>query len=97
MQLQDYEKRLRTAEDRLAQFKSQHIGLMPSEQGGYFGELQKEQEKVSDVKTKLAEAQSRRATLTEQLRGDVAIAASAPAAGARGSASGGDGHAVTHR
>jgi polysaccharide chain length determinant protein (PEP-CTERM system associated) len=88
-QLQDYEKRLRSAEDRLAQFKSQHIGLMPSEQGGYFGELQKEQNRVSDLKTKLAEAQSRHATLMRQLRGDVAVAASTATDAARGSASGG--------
>jgi len=33
VQIRDYEKRLRTAEDRLAQFKARHIGLMPTEQG----------------------------------------------------------------
>ncbi len=47
-QISDYEKRLRTAEDRLAAFKSRHIGLMPTEQGGYFAQLQKEQEAVAD-------------------------------------------------
>jgi polysaccharide chain length determinant protein (PEP-CTERM system associated) len=84
-QIADYEKRLRTAEDRLAQFKSRHIGLMPTEQGGYFAALQKESEAAADVKTKLAEAQSRRAALTRQLHGDVAVAAAAPGqAGASG-------------
>ncbi len=87
-QIADYEKRLRTAEDRLAAFKSRHMGLMPTEQGGYFAQLQKESEAVSDVKTKLAEAESRRAALTRQLHGDVAIAAAAPQAGAQGGASG---------
>jgi polysaccharide chain length determinant protein (PEP-CTERM system associated) len=76
-QIADYEKRLRAAEDRLAQFKSRHIGLMPTEQGGYFAELQKESEAAASVKTKLAEAQSRRATLNRQLHGDVAVAAAA--------------------
>lgn len=76
-QIADYEKRLRAAEDRLAQFKSRHIGLLPTEQGGYFAELQKESEAAANVRTKLAEAQSRRATLTQQLHGDVAIAAAA--------------------
>lgn len=84
VQLRDYEKRLRVAEDRLAAFKARHIGLMPTEQGGYFTQLQNEQDKASDLKTKLAEAQSRRVTLTRQLHGDAAVAASAPAEGARG-------------
>jgi polysaccharide chain length determinant protein (PEP-CTERM system associated) len=75
IQIQDYEKRLRSAEDRLAQFKARHLGLMPTEQGGYFAQLQREQGVVSDLKTKLAQAQSRRATLTRQLHGDVALSA----------------------
>ncbi len=75
IQIRDYEKRLRSAEDRLAAFKSKHIGLMPTEQGGYFAQLQRENETTAALKTKLAEAQSRRATLTKQLHGDVAIAA----------------------
>jgi len=74
-QLADYEKRLQSAEDRLADFKSRHMGLMPTEQGGYFAQLQKQSEAVSDAKTKLAEAESRRAALKRQLHGDAAIAA----------------------
>ena len=92
-QIADYEQRLRTAEDRLAAFKSRHMGLMPTEQGGYFAQLQRESQAVSDVKTKLAEAESRRAALTRQLHGDVAIAATAPATsfnGAGGVAAGTD-------
>jgi polysaccharide chain length determinant protein (PEP-CTERM system associated) len=90
VQISDYEKRLRTAEERLAAFKSRHIGLMPTEQGGYFAQLQKEQGTVADLKTKLAEAQSRRATLTRQLHGDVAIAAAAPGQPGAGAAAGTD-------
>jgi len=84
-QIADYEKRLRQAEDRLAAFKSRHIGLMPTEQGGYFAELQKESDAAAGVKTKLAAAESRRATLTKQLHGDIAVAAAAPGASAGGS------------
>ena len=86
-QIADYEKRLRQAEDRLAAFKSRHIGLMPTEQGGYFAELQKESEAAATVKTKLAAAESRRAALTRQLHGDIAVAAAAPGPGAAGSGS----------
>jgi polysaccharide chain length determinant protein (PEP-CTERM system associated) len=87
-QIADYEKRLRTAEDRLAAFKSKHLGLMPAEQGGYFAELQKESGAVADVKTKLASAQARRAALTRQLRGDAAVAAAAAGQGASGGSKG---------
>jgi polysaccharide chain length determinant protein (PEP-CTERM system associated) len=89
-QLHDYEKRLRSAEDRLAAFKSRHIGLMPTEQGGYFAQLQSESNAVANLKTKLAEAQSRRVTLTRQLHGDVAVAATGSGqSGAGASGSGG--------
>jgi polysaccharide chain length determinant protein (PEP-CTERM system associated) len=91
VQIQDYEKRLRAAEDRLAQFKARHLGLMPTEQGGYFAQLQHEQSLVSDLKTKLAEAQSRRVTLTRQLHGDVAVAAASGGDAGRGQAGSGAG------
>src|SRR6187401_2297630 len=42
VQIRDYERRLRTAEDKLAEFKKQNVGLMPTEQGGYFAQLQAE-------------------------------------------------------
>ena len=41
-QIKDYEQRLSEAEDKLAAFKKKNVGLMPSEQGGYFAQLQKE-------------------------------------------------------
>jgi len=88
-QIRDYEKRLRAAEDRLAAFKSRHIGLMPTEQGGYFTQLQKESEAAASVRTKLAEAQSRRITLTKQLHGDVAVAASSSTQSGSGAGRGG--------
>jgi polysaccharide chain length determinant protein (PEP-CTERM system associated) len=89
-QIHEYETRLRTAEDRLAAFKSKHIGLMPTEQGGYFAQLQKELEESATDRTKLAAAQSRRATLERQLHGDVAIAASGSAPSeSRGAGGGG--------
>ena len=100
-QLRDYEKRLREAEDRLAAFKSRHFGLMPTEQGGYFGQLQKESEAVATIKTKLAEAESRRVTLTRQLRGDVALAAAgssqSPAAEQQAALAPAHSHASTKR
>jgi|SRR5215469_15888400 len=85
-QVQDYEKRLRASEDRLAEFKSRHLGLMPNEQGGYFAQLQKETDAVETARTKLLEAESRRAALENELHGDAAISSTAGAAmlGAKG-------------
>jgi polysaccharide chain length determinant protein (PEP-CTERM system associated) len=86
-QVKDYEKRLRTAEDRLADFKSRHFGLMPSERGGYFEQLQKETIATEEARTKLLVAENRRAALEKQLHGDAAVAATAavvPAANAAG-------------
>jgi polysaccharide chain length determinant protein (PEP-CTERM system associated) len=90
VQVKDYEQRLRTSEDRLAAFKSKHLGLMPNEQGGYFAQLQKENEEVETVTTKLLQAESRRATLESELHGDAAISASSAGSAAltKGSAIG---------
>jgi polysaccharide chain length determinant protein (PEP-CTERM system associated) len=74
-QVKDYEKRLRTAEDRLADFKSRNFGLMPSDQGGYFSQLQKETEAVEDTRTKLLIAENRRSALEKQLHGDSVVSA----------------------
>ena len=79
-QVKDYEKRLRNAEDRLADFKSHHFGLMPSERGGYFEQLQKETAATEETRTKLLVAQNRRAALQKQLHGDAAVAATAAVA-----------------
>jgi polysaccharide chain length determinant protein (PEP-CTERM system associated) len=77
-EIRDDEKHLRAAEDRLAAFKSSHLGQMPSEQGGYFAQLQKETGSVEDLRTKLLTAQSRRDALESQLHGNAAVSAVAP-------------------
>jgi polysaccharide chain length determinant protein (PEP-CTERM system associated) len=74
-QVKDYEKRLRAAEDKLADFKSKNFGLMPSERGSYFTQLQKETDDVEDTRTKLLVAESRRTELEKQLHGDAAVSA----------------------
>ena len=78
--MKDYEKRLRTAEDRLAEFKSHHFGLMPSERGGYFDQLQKETAAIEEARTKLLVGENRRAALQRQLHGDAAVSATAAVA-----------------
>jgi polysaccharide chain length determinant protein (PEP-CTERM system associated) len=86
-QIKDYEQRLSAAEDSLAEFKKQHVGLMPTEQGGYFTQLQKELDDKKKIESALSIATSRRDALSKQLHGDVAITAAGsvlPATGTQG-------------
>src|SRR5258706_5502990 len=74
-QIKDYEQRLNVAEDRLAAFKKKNVGLMPSEQGGYFAQLQSETDAAKKAETDLSIALSRRDELSNQLHSDAAISA----------------------
>jgi polysaccharide chain length determinant protein (PEP-CTERM system associated) len=90
-QIREYEQRLRESEDRLAAFKKQNVGLMPTEQGGYFERLQAELDAAERTESQLAIAVSRRTALERQLKGEAPIAAataSAPSSNARGSTGG---------
>jgi polysaccharide chain length determinant protein (PEP-CTERM system associated) len=92
-QIKDYEQRLSSAEDRLAAFKKKNVGLMPSEQGGYFTQLQNEVDAAKKAETDLAIALSRREELAKQLHSDEAISAtggSGPSQGGGRGAGGGD-------
>jgi polysaccharide chain length determinant protein (PEP-CTERM system associated) len=77
VQIKDYEERLRAAEERLADFKKRNVGLMPTELGGYFNQLQLELDASKKSEADLITASSRRAELEKQLRGDTAITATA--------------------
>lgn len=87
-QIKSYEERLRTAENRLADFKKSNVGLMPTEQGGYFERLQMEIDATDKLQNDLSVAESRRAELMRQLRGEAAISGTAaPTYGASGAVS----------
>jgi polysaccharide chain length determinant protein (PEP-CTERM system associated) len=74
-QIKDYEQRLSSAEARLAAFKKKNVGLMPSEQGGFFAQLQTEVDAAKKAETDLSIALSRRDELAKQLHSDSAISA----------------------
>jgi polysaccharide chain length determinant protein (PEP-CTERM system associated) len=74
-QIKDYEQRLSVAEDKLATFKKKNVGLMPSEQGGYFAQLQTETDAEKKAEVDLSVAMSRREELVKQLHGDEAVSA----------------------
>jgi polysaccharide chain length determinant protein (PEP-CTERM system associated) len=74
-QIKDYEQRLSVAEDKLANFKKRNVGLMPSDQGGYFAQLQKETDDEKKTETDLSIAVSRREELNKQLHSDSVVSA----------------------
>lgn len=73
-QIKDYEQHLRESEDRLAVFKKNNVGLMPTQQGDYFTHLQTEIDAVNKGQDDLALAEARRAELGRQLKGDESLA-----------------------
>jgi polysaccharide chain length determinant protein (PEP-CTERM system associated) len=90
--MKDYEQRLSEAENKIAAFKKANEGLLPSESGGYFTQLQGEIDASKKVNTALAVAISRRDELNRQLHSDVALSAgsSVTVSGAQGMTSGVD-------
>ncbi|MEO7206706.1 MAG: XrtA system polysaccharide chain length determinant, partial [Steroidobacteraceae bacterium] len=88
-QIKDYEQRLSAAEDRLAAFKKKNVGLMPSDQGGYFAQLQKEVDAAKKAESDLSVAMSRRDELAKQLHSNSVISA-AGSSGVIGRGAGGD-------
>jgi polysaccharide chain length determinant protein (PEP-CTERM system associated) len=69
-QIADLEKRLRDAEEALAAFKKEHVGLLPGNQNDYFNRLDKELADLDTAQTKLSVATMRRGELERQLRGE---------------------------
>jgi len=69
-QIAELEKRLRDAEEALAAFKKEHVGLLPGEQADYFKRLDTELADLDAAQTKLSAATVRRNELQKQLRGE---------------------------
>jgi polysaccharide chain length determinant protein (PEP-CTERM system associated) len=91
-QIKDYEQRLSAAEDKLAAFKKKNVGLMPSDQGGYFAQLQKEVDAAKKAESDLSVAMSRRDELAKQLHSNSVLSAagSSGVSGGRGGGNGSD-------
>jgi polysaccharide chain length determinant protein (PEP-CTERM system associated) len=66
----EYEQRLSAAENRLADFKRQNIGLLPGDRADYFTRLQQELQSRATAQTHLAQLKSQRGQLQRQLSGE---------------------------
>lgn len=77
-QIKEYEARLVAAEDRLKDFKRNHIGSMPGEGTDYFQNLQSAISDKEQAGLELKEAQDRRQELARQLADSDSMPANAP-------------------
>jgi polysaccharide chain length determinant protein (PEP-CTERM system associated) len=77
-QIADYDKKLAAAEERLADFKREHAGLVPGATGGdYFARLHAETDELDKDRLALTIAEQKRDELHRQLAGEIPVMASA--------------------
>jgi polysaccharide chain length determinant protein (PEP-CTERM system associated) len=69
-QLRDYETRLTEAEQRLAQFKQQNVGLLPAMGGDYYQRLETETGSLQQLRQRYDQLSQRRAEFARQLEGE---------------------------
>jgi polysaccharide chain length determinant protein (PEP-CTERM system associated) len=69
-QIKDYEQKLLEAEQRLATFKQQNVGLLPGSGGGYYQRLETEMGQMQQLQQAYAQLQTRRDELDRQLQGE---------------------------
>ena len=88
--MQEYSDKLSDAEAKLADFKKKNMGMVPGEEGDYFQRLTNERAEIDRLESQLSIANSRRAELQRQLRGETPfVPTTATPAGARGGAASG--------
>lgn len=71
-QIAEYEKRLTLAEQRLADFKKENVGLMPSSGSSYYMQMQTEMDELNEKRDRLRLAMNRAKELMTQLEGEKA-------------------------
>jgi polysaccharide chain length determinant protein (PEP-CTERM system associated) len=69
-QIRESEQRLRDDEARLAEFKKQHVGLMPGEGADYFTRMTSASATLEELRTKLRTAEERQEEFERQLEGE---------------------------
>lgn len=72
-QISEYENRLTMAEQRLVKFKRANVGFMPNEKGGYYNRLQREEQKLDELRSALRLAKRRHSAMLKQLEGEAPL------------------------
>lgn len=78
-QIAEYEQRLIEAETRLAEFRRDNVGMLPSDRGSYYQRLQGVEGELAETRLRLRETENRRAELARQLERERPSAAQAAA------------------
>lgn len=68
--VEEYERRVAAAEQRLTEFKREHVGQLPGNRGDYYQRLQQATEQLEQARFELETAQSRKRELEKQLAGE---------------------------
>lgn len=71
-QIAVYQQRMTEAENRLAEFKSKNMGLVPGSEGDYYERLRAAQAAVDSLQSQVRSATNRRNELASQLAGEEA-------------------------
>src|SRR5215468_4586494 len=83
-QIADYDKKLASAEERLADFKREHAGLVPGSTGGdYFARLHNATDDLDKYRVALTIAEQKRDELKRQLSGEMPVMGSTNSATGR--------------
>jgi polysaccharide chain length determinant protein (PEP-CTERM system associated) len=69
-QIREYEKRLRDAEDRLAEFKRANVGQMPDKEGDYYTRLQTAMMRLDTLQGDYTVAKEKRDQLAKEIEGE---------------------------
>lgn len=69
-QIEHYSQQLAAADQRLADFKRENVGLLPGDGGDYFGRMQLELAALEQLRSDLRVAESKRNELQRQLSGE---------------------------
>jgi polysaccharide chain length determinant protein (PEP-CTERM system associated) len=83
-QITEYDKKLAVSEERLADFKREHAGLVPGSTGGdYFARLHAETDQLDKDRVSLTIAEQKAGELRRQLAGEMPVMGSAGSAPGR--------------
>ena len=69
-QVKEYEAKLVSAEQKLADFKRTHVGMMPGSQDEYYGQLRSAQASLQQAQLELREAENQREQISKQREDD---------------------------
>jgi polysaccharide chain length determinant protein (PEP-CTERM system associated) len=80
-EIEEHERRLRDAEETLAEFKKSNLGYMPGESGDYYNRLQTALGEVARVQERLRQLGQRREELLRQIEGEEPVFGIMPSTG----------------